>query len=164
MHRTYEHSTKSRLSFSGRPHAPVNMADNMEEVNAGGKKCRKWHVCCTVLHYISYPKFSQILEVLRDFHHLFGSRNSPTTGVLHTICHVYRGMWPIREAKPYLSVVPCSNALCMIVKQAYYSQYNQRTLTVWSASSRTVLMLNFLWQKLKRSSKLGPRSSMTSTL
>ena len=61
---------------------------------------RKWHVCCAVLRYISYAKFSQILEVLRDFHRLFGSRNSPTTGILHTIRHVYRSVWPTREAKP----------------------------------------------------------------
>ena len=36
MRRTYEHVTKARLSFSGGPHAPVNMADSMEEVNVGG--------------------------------------------------------------------------------------------------------------------------------
>ena len=33
MRRTFEHCTKARLSFSGGPHAPVNMADSME--NAG---------------------------------------------------------------------------------------------------------------------------------
>ena len=33
MHRKYELDTKARLSFSGGPHAPVNMADSME--NAG---------------------------------------------------------------------------------------------------------------------------------
>ena len=65
MHRTYERRTKARLSFSGVPHTPVNMADSMEEV--GGKK---------------------------DFRPLFGSRNSPITGILHTVCHVYRSMWP----------------------------------------------------------------------
>lgn len=37
-------------------------------------------------------------------------------------------------------------------------------LTNWSASSKTVLRLNFLEQKLKRSSRLGPRSSITITL
>ena len=49
---------------------------------------------------ISYAKFSQILEVLRDFHRLFGTRNSPTTGILLIIDHVYRSVWPAREAKP----------------------------------------------------------------
>ena len=36
MRRTYERGTKARLSFSGRPYTPVNMADIMEEVNEGG--------------------------------------------------------------------------------------------------------------------------------
>ena len=79
----------------------------MEDVNEGGEKGRKWHsrnVCSAVLRYISYAMFScitmQILEVLQDFHRLFGSRNRRTTGILHTICHVYRSVWPTREAKP----------------------------------------------------------------
>ena len=38
MRRTYERGTKARLSFSGGPHAPVNLADSMKEVNVGGKK------------------------------------------------------------------------------------------------------------------------------
>ena len=100
MRRTYERGTTSRLSFSCGPHAPVNMADSMEEVSVDGKKCRKWPVCCVVLRCISYAKFSQILEVVRDFYRLFGSRNSPTTGILHTMRHVYRSMCPAREAKP----------------------------------------------------------------
>ena len=33
MRRTYERGTKARLSFSGGPHALVNMTDSMEEVN-----------------------------------------------------------------------------------------------------------------------------------
>jgi len=37
-------------------------------------------------------------------------------------------------------------------------------LTIWSASSRTVLRLNFREQKLNRSSRLGPSSSITITL
>ena len=37
MRRTYERGTKARLSFSGGPHAPVNMADSTEEANVGGK-------------------------------------------------------------------------------------------------------------------------------
>ena len=51
-------------------------------------------------YYILYAKFSQILGVLWDFHHLFGSRNGPTTGILRTVRHVYRSVWPAREAKP----------------------------------------------------------------
>ena len=33
----HERDTKARLSFSGGPHTPVNMADGVEEVNVGGK-------------------------------------------------------------------------------------------------------------------------------
>ena len=35
---------------------------------------------------------------------------------------------------------------------------------IWSANMRTVFMVNLLEQKLKRSSKLGPKRSMTNTL
>ena len=58
------------------------------------------HACYAVLRYISHAKFLLILEVLRDFHRLFKSRNSRTTGILHTIRHVYKSVWPAREAKP----------------------------------------------------------------
>ena len=98
MRRTYERGTKATLSFSGGPHAPVNMADSVEEVNVGRKnKRRKWHVCCAVLRYILYAKFSQILEALREFHRV--SRNSLTTSILHTVRYVYRSVWPARETK-----------------------------------------------------------------
>ena len=71
----------------------------MEEVNVGGKKQQEMELLMpSVLCYISYAKVSQILAVLWDFHRLFGSRNSPTTAILHTIRHFYG--WPAREAKP----------------------------------------------------------------
>ena len=79
--------------------APVNMADSMEEENVAEKKRRKRHVCCAVLRYISYATFSQILEVFGTSI-ASGSRNSPTTDILHTVRHVYRSVWPAREAKP----------------------------------------------------------------
>ena len=41
---------------------------------------------------------------------------------------------------------------------------NSIRLMSWSASRRTVLRLSFLLQKLKRSSRLGPNSSITITL
>ena len=53
----HERGTKARLSFSDGPHAPVNMAESMEEVNVGGKK----KAGNAVLRYISYAKFSQTL-------------------------------------------------------------------------------------------------------
>ena len=37
------------------------------------------------------------------------SRNSPITGILHTVCHVYRSVWTAREAKPRSgAVLKCS--------------------------------------------------------
>ena len=97
--RTYERGTKARLSFPSGPYAPANMADSMEEANVGGKTQEMARLLrCTAL--ISYAKFSQIIEVLRDFHRLFGTRNSRTTGILLIIDHVYRSVWPAREAKP----------------------------------------------------------------
>ena len=75
-----ERGIKARLSFSGDSHVPVNMADIMGKLNAGGKQR-----CTAVLRYISYAKFSQILGVLWDFHRLFRSRNSPTT-VIYIAC------------------------------------------------------------------------------
>ena len=125
MRRTYVRCTKARLSFSGGPHPPVNMAGSVEEVNKDGEKRRKWHSrngCSAVLRYISYTAFSQILEVLRDFHRLFGSRNSPTTCILHTIRHVYRSVWPAREAKPRFgaalerSAHDCETGLVIYIK------------------------------------------------
>ena len=98
-----ERHTKSRLSFSGGPHAPVNMANSME-VNVGGNKRRKCHVCCAVLRYISYAKFHKSLKFFGTSI-TSGSRNSPTTGILHTIRHVYRSVWPAREAKPRFGAV-----------------------------------------------------------
>ena len=50
MRRTYEHGTKARLSFSGGPHAPVNMADSMEEVNFYGENAGLMR--CTTLYFV----------------------------------------------------------------------------------------------------------------
>ena len=54
MRRTFERGTKARLSFSGGPHAPVNIADNME-VNVGGKKTQEMArlLCCAALYFVS---------------------------------------------------------------------------------------------------------------
>ena len=58
MRRTYECYTKARLSFSGGPHAPVNMADKMEEVNVGEK-----HAGNAVLETNAAPYFMrQVFE------------------------------------------------------------------------------------------------------
>ena len=70
---------------------------------------------CTVLYFVCQV-FLQILQVVQDFHDLFGSRNSPATDILYTICHVYRMGGPAERLS--LALVPCSNVLSMIVKLA----------------------------------------------
>ena len=55
MRRMYERGTKERRSFSGGPHAPVNMADSMEEVNVGGKETSQDMsplLRCTALYFV----------------------------------------------------------------------------------------------------------------
>ena len=46
------------------------------------------------------PRFCKSLFGIWDFLCLFGSRNSRTTGILHTTRHVYKSVWSAREAKP----------------------------------------------------------------
>ena len=94
------------------------------------KKCRKW---------FRTPSFSNILEVLQDFYSSFGSRNSPTTSILHTICHVYRSVWPAREAKPCFSamlehsVLDCETHL----QKAYCLLKKAGTLkTIWAVQEK----------------------------
>ena len=103
MRRTFERGAKARLIFSGGPHAPVNMADSME--NAGS-----WTV--------SGPK--EAMEAPKNFKDLQkrGVRNiaqysganvtrmpfpaflSTFIHFFHTIRHVDRSVWPARKAKP----------------------------------------------------------------
>ena len=61
MRRTYERGTQARLSFSGGPVTPVNMADSVEEVNVGGKKtpqemARLLWLYCAIFHTPSFRK------------------------------------------------------------------------------------------------------------
>ena len=99
MRRTIERGAKARLSFSGGPHAPVNMADSME--NAGS-----WTVSGS----------KEAMEVPKNFKDLrklgvrniaqYSAANLPFPVVFstyirfHTIRHDYRSVWPAREAKP----------------------------------------------------------------
>ena len=90
--------------------------------NEGGEKCRKCHSrkVCSAVYFIRHV-FAN--PVLRGFYRLFVSRISPTIGILYTIHHAYRSMWPAKEAIS-LALVPCSNVLCMIVKLAYKQTAN----------------------------------------
>ena len=94
MHRTFECGTKARLSFSGGPHAPVNMADSMEndsswtvsgskeamEVLKNFKDLLKLGVCNIAQYSTAFLCFFHLLYI-----HFF-----------HIIPHVYRDVWPTR--------------------------------------------------------------------
>ena len=124
----------------------------MEEMNESGEKQRKWHstnICSAVLCYISNTTFSQILEVLPDFHRLFGSRNSQTTGILHTLRHVYRSVWPTRETIS-LTLVPHSNVLRTIVKLAYWCKTFSATSTPFLLATGCIQCSEQAWTILKR--------------
>ena len=83
MRRTFERYTKARLSFSGGPHAPVNMADSME--NAGSWKLG-------VRNTAQYSAANVPFPALFFF--------STGTHFFHILRHVYGSVWPTREAKP----------------------------------------------------------------
>ena len=110
MRRTFERGTNARLSFSGGPHASVNMVDSMEEVNEGGEKCRKWRICCAVLRYISYAKSLKYIASLDP-----ETVQLPTFSILSVMFTGACG----RPEKISLALVPYSNVLHMIVKLAY---------------------------------------------
>ena len=57
-----EHGTKARLSFSGGPHAPVNMADSMEEVNVGGKNAGNGTFAALYCAIFRTPSFRKSLK------------------------------------------------------------------------------------------------------
>ena len=96
MRRKFAHGTKVRLSFSDRPHAPVNIADSME--NAGS---------CS---WIQRGDGSQVMKNFKDLRKLgvqsieeYREASMPFPAFFHwhffhTIRHVYRSMWPAREA------------------------------------------------------------------
>ena len=66
------------------------------------------------------------------------------------------------ESEKY-SINEMSLSYCMLYGRTSWCG-RQCVLTSWSANSSTVLRLNLRPQKLKRSSRLGPSSSITSTL
>ena len=106
MRRTFECGTKARLSFSGRPHAPVNMTDSMANVGS-------WTVLWIqrgdgspeVLQGFGIRNIAQYSAANTPFPAFF----SPFIHFFHTIRHVYRSAWPAREAKPCVgAALECS--------------------------------------------------------
>ena len=101
MRRIFECDGKAKLSFSGGPHTPVNMADSME--NAGS-----WTVSGSKQATEVPKNFKDLLKrgvqnivQYSAANMLFSAGFFPTDiHFFHTIHHVYRSVWPAREAKP----------------------------------------------------------------
>ena len=100
MSRTFVRGTKVRFSFSGAPHAPVNMADSIEEVNVGGKKAGDgiFATLYWTIFRITMPSFRKSQKFFGTF---IASLDPETVQLpvcnLHTIRHVYRSVWPARK-------------------------------------------------------------------
>ena len=119
MRRTYERGTKARLSFSGGPHAPVNMADSMEEVNVGGNPPQEMAplLHCTALYFVR--------QVFVKFFGTSIASLDPETVQLPAfsiLSAMFTGACGPTE-KLSLALAPRSYVLRMIVKLAYWGDY-----------------------------------------
>ena len=115
MRRTHERGTKARLSFSGGPHVPVNMADSME--NAGS-----WTVSGSK-EAMEVPKnFKDLLKLgVRNIAQ-YSAANVPFPSFFHRHSLPYSAMFTGACGPPEklsVALVPRSCVLRMIVKQAY---------------------------------------------
>ena len=110
MRRTYERGTKARLSFSGGAHAPVNMADSMENVGS-------WTVSGS----------KEAIEVPKNFKDLqqVGVRNSAIQR-----SKARNVVWPARESKTRFGATLVSSAhdceLNSLILNTEYEYNNER--------------------------------------
>ena len=97
---TIERYAKARLSFSGGPHAPINMADSMENAGSwtvsGSKEAMEVPKNFKDLRKLGVRNIAQYSAANVPFPAFF----STDIHFFHTIRHVYRSVWPAREAKP----------------------------------------------------------------
>ena len=109
MRRTFERGAKARLSFSDGPHAPVNMADSMEN---GGS----WTVSGSK-EAVEVPKnFKDLRKLGAQNIAQYSGANVPFPAFLSTDITSLR-----------LALVPCSHFLC-----------EQNLLTLQGGSARRV--------------------------
>ena len=104
MHTTYERCTKARLNLLWwASHAPVNMADSME--NAGS-----WTVS-GFKEAMEVPKNFKDLQKLdiRDIHQ-YSTAFCPPTFTSSILSPMFSGVWPA-EKLSRLPLVPCSRVL-----------------------------------------------------
>ena len=109
MRRTFERGTTATLSFSGGPHAPVNIADNME--NAGS-----WTISGSKV-----PKSFKDLRKLSERNiaqYSTGNGFFPPTFTSSILSAMFTGACGPPE-KLSLALVSCLYVLRMIVKLVY---------------------------------------------
>ena len=151
MRRMFKHGTRVRLGFSGEPHAPVNMADSMENAGSwtvsgsrgdgspeelqGFVKLGVWNIAQYSTANVPFPAF-----VSTDIH-------------FHTICHVYRSVWPTREAKPRFGV-PLLYILHIFVTHIYIYNPMQNG---WDAHKK--LAINCAFSLIFNATALNPIDS-----
>ena len=98
MRRTIERGAKARLSFSVGPHAPVNMADSMENTGSwtvsGSKEAMEFPKNFKYLRKLGVRNTAQYSAANVPFPTVFFT----FIHFFHTVRHVYWSVWPAREA------------------------------------------------------------------
>ena len=175
MRRTHERGTKARLSFSGGPHAPANMADQYGRSEYRWEKCRKCYsgnVCCAVLRYIPYafpnpwsstygPSIASLnpeTVELAEFSILSAIFTAssfpgpfPYPAPWERGC-IYRNVWPAREAKPRFTAFERS-AHARVVKFTYELKListwkDLHKASLWNRGKRQLAILAFSWANI----------------
>ena len=119
MRRMYERGTKVRLSFSGGPRAPVNMADSTEELNVGGEKEPVGNATFAALYYVIFCATS-FCKSLNFFGTSIASLDPETLQLpaFYILSAMFTGAC-VSQEKLSLDLASRSNVLRMIGKLAY---------------------------------------------
>ena len=117
MRRTFQHGTRARLSLSGGPHAPVNMADSMENAGSwtvsGSKEAMEVPKNFKDLRKLGVRNIAQYSAANVPFPAFF-----PPTFTSSMLSTMFTGACGPSE-KVSLALAPRSHVLRMIVKFAY---------------------------------------------
>ena len=89
------HGTKARISFSGRPHAPVNIVDSIWNVSSWTVSEWQWK-SLRIFTKTWCMKYSAVQRSKHAISCIFLHQHS----LLPYYCHVYRSTWPAIKAKP----------------------------------------------------------------
>ena len=81
-----------------------------------------------------------------------------------TEINAVQNMWIFSDSNQKILWLNVSVDVIFCMKELHFLDLSYSKSTIWSASMSTVLRLNFLVHAEKRSSRLGPSNSMTTTL